>query len=352
MGQLIHGGDWAGFEQEYGRTPLDFSANVSPLGLPDSVKQAIITALDSAGRYPDPLCRTLCEKLGLRHRLPSEYILCGNGAADLIYRLVLAAKPKTALVTAPSFAEYEEALCLTGCHVRHFYLHPENDFAVTEDILEQITPQLDMLFLCEPNNPTGKTTERMLLQRILEQCAQTGTLLIADECFNEFLDDPDTHTLQGELTKFPNLLILKAFTKWYAMAGVRLGYALCGNSSLLDKMRQSGQPWSVSALAQAAGCAALDETEYSKRLKELIRQERPQMMNGLKRLGCRVYPGEANYLLFYHVDTQLVPKLRKKGILLRDCSNYAGLGPGWYRTAVRTEKENQAFLSEMKMVLL
>lgn len=351
MEQLIHGGDWAGFEYEYGKAPLDFSANVSPLGLPDGVKQAIIRELDGASRYPDPLCRALREKLGQHHDLPAEHILCGNGAADLIYRLVLAARPKTALVPAPTFAEYEEALHLIGCDVQRFDLHPEDDFAVTEKILEQITPRLDILFLCEPNNPTGKTTDRALLRRILERCAETETLLIIDECFNEFLDDPDAHTLRGELSHFPNLLILKAFTKWYAMAGVRLGYAMCADTSLLDRMRRSGQPWAVSSLAQAAGCAALDETAYSRRLKKLIRQERPRMIDGLKRLGCTVCPGEANYLLFYHADAQLAGKLREKGILLRNCSNYPGLGSGWYRAAIRTEQENQVFLAAMKTVI-
>ncbi|MFR1785333.1 MAG: pyridoxal phosphate-dependent aminotransferase, partial [Ruthenibacterium lactatiformans] len=223
--ELTHGGDWAGYAAQYGGMPLDFSANVSPLGLPQGVRQAVARALDGADRYPDPLCRALRKKLSGTLGVPPQSILCGNGAADLIFRLVLAEKPKRALVTAPTFAEYEQALVVAGCTADRFFLREEEGFAVTEALLERIEPGLDILFLCEPNNPTGRTTPRALLLRILERCAACGTRLVVDECFNEFLDDPAAHTLLGELEGHENLLLLRAFIKWYAMAGVRLDYA-------------------------------------------------------------------------------------------------------------------------------
>lgn len=348
---LLHGGDWAGYQKEYGGLPLDFSANVSPLGLPAGVRAAAAAALDAADRYPDPLCRALCARLAEYHGLPAAWILCGSGAADLIFRLAAALRPRRALVTAPTFAEYEQALKTTDCIIERFVLREADDFAVTPAILERITPGLDLLFLCEPNNPTGQTTDPALLRAILQKCAANGTRLVVDECFNEFLDDPAAHTLQGALADCPGLLILKAFTKWYAMAGLRLGYALCGDTALLEAMRQSGQPWAVSTPAQAAGMAALDETAYSAALRELIRTQRPALQAGLAALGCRVVPGQANYLLFHHPNTALAPGLRQKGVLVRDCANYAGLGPGWYRCAVRTERENAAFLQAVGEVL-
>ena len=174
---------------------------------------------------------------------------------------------------------------------------------------------------------------------------------MVDECFNEFLDDPAAHTLLEELEGHENLLLLRAFTKWYAMAGVRLGYALCADGALLERMRAAGQPWAVSALAQAAGEAALEETDYSAALRALVAAERPRLSAGLAALGCRVLPGEANYLLFYHSGEQLVQRLRARGVLLRGCANYPGLGPGWYRAAVRTHSENSAFLQALGEVL-
>lgn len=349
--ELSHGGDWAGYEREHGLPLLDFSANISPLGVPEKVKRAAIQALDKAERYPDPLCRELREKLSKRHGVPADWILCGNGASDLIYRLALAKRPKTAMVTAPAFSEYENALNLCGCCVRRFPLRWENQFAVTDDILPAIVPSLDIMFLCEPNNPTGRTTDRRLLVRVPERCAASGTLLVVDECFNDLLDNPAERSLINLLPRFSNLLILRAFTKSHGMAGLRLGYALCRDVELLDRTQQSGPPWAVSGPAQAAGAAALGEDSYLSKLRRLIQQERPRLAAGLEALDCRVCPGEANYLLFFSPEPNLGELLRERGVLLRDCSNYHGLGPGWYRAAVRTKEENQALLRVMREVL-
>ena len=165
MKQLTHGGDWAGYRAEFGRDPLDFSANVSPLGLPEGVAKAITAALATADRYPDPLCRALREKLAVAEGVPAEWLLCGNGAADLIFRLALAAKPRTALVTAPTFAEYATALETAGCTVERHFLREENDFAMTKDLLNAVHPGTNMVFLCQPNNPTGSWQSLPLWKR-------------------------------------------------------------------------------------------------------------------------------------------------------------------------------------------
>lgn len=346
----VHGGDWPRYLEEYGEQPLDFSANVSPLGVPPSVKKAIAEAAETADRYPDPLCRFLCRKLAVYEQVPESYVLCGNGAADLIFRAVMAGKPKKALVTAPTFAEYEAALKGCGCKVQHYYLREENEFRLDEGFLQAIVPGADMVFLCEPNNPTGVSTPREFLLRAAEQCSRCKALLILDECFNGFLEEPQKHTLKGVLAKFPNLVIIRAFTKLYGMAGVRLGYALCADHGLLEEMRKAGQPWAVSSLAQAAGEAALGETEYVERVRRMVMRERSWMFAQFKNMGLRVVPGEANYLLF-RCPVPLLEPLRQRGILLRNCSNYRGLDEGWYRTAVRTREENIRLIQAMSEVL-
>ena len=348
--RLTHGGDWAGYEALYGRPPLDFSSNLSPLGVPEGVRAALQAAAVQVDRYPDPLCRELRRALGQREKLPPEQILCGSGAADLIFRAVLALRPRRALVTAPTFSEYEAALRCVDCEVQRYRLLPERDFRIQEDILEAITPETDLLFLCEPNNPTGVTTPRHLLLRILERCRETGTYLLADECFHDFLDDPAAHTLKGELEGTPHLLVLKAFTKLYAMAGVRLGYVLCADQRLLEKMRAAGQTWSVSIPAQEAGMAALKETDYVERSRKLVAGERLWLSAALEELGLRVVPGEANYLLFQSFWPLLEP-LEARVILLRGCGNYAGLNETWYRTAVRTREENRRLIAALREVL-
>ena len=348
--KLVHGGDWAGFEARYGQTPLDFSVNISPLGMPEGVRQAIVGAVTDADRYPDPLCRKLRAKLAEKGDVPVEWVLCGSGAVDLIFRAVLAYQPRRALLPAPTFSEYEAALQTAGCQITYYGLREENGFAFDGGILQIIQPGMDMVFLCQPNNPTGRTIPRPLLLEILVRCKETGALLVMDECFLDFLDDPAAFTMAGALEEYPNLLILRSFTKLYTIAGVRLGYCLSSDPLLLNGMVSAGPPWPVSSLAQTAGLAALEETEYVHRTRTLIQTERPWLAAQLEGLGLRVIPGEANYLLF-RCDAPLSAPLGQAGILLRECGNYRGLDTAWYRVAVRGHEDNVLLIQAIKEVL-
>ena len=177
---LTHGGDWAGYRAEYGGQPLDFSANVSPLGLPEGVRRAAADALEDAHRYPDPLCRALGEAIARAEGVSPDWVLCGNGAADLIWRAALARRPRRALVTAPAFAEYEAALELAGCGTERFPLRAEDGFALGEGFPEAVAPEMDLVFLCQPNNPTGRTVPRPLLERTLARCREADALLVVE----------------------------------------------------------------------------------------------------------------------------------------------------------------------------
>lgn len=349
--KLLHGGDWAGFETEYGKAPLDFSANISPIGLPDGVREAVIQALERADRYPDPLCRELRTALAAYHGVPRETIVCGNGASDLIYRLCRTLRPKRAAVFVPGFAEYALALRAEACAVTEIPLPEAEDFCLTSKQLEQVPPETELAFLCNPNNPTGLLTERDALCEFAGRCRERGTVLCVDECFLDFCRETENHSLIGELKRNPTLVILKAFTKTYAMAGLRLGYVLCGSVDLAERLQACGQPWAVSEIAQAAGLAALRGEDYVNQSRTLITAERQRVAAKLAELGLRVIPGEANYLLFQSADTALAEKLRSRSVLIRDCANYAGLSRGWYRTAIRTPAENDALLAAVREVL-
>ena len=306
--------------------------------------KAITASLATADRYPDPLCRALREKLAAAEGVPAEWLLCGNGAADLIFRLALAEKPRTALVTAPTFAEYATALGTVDCRVERHFLQEENDFAVTDAILDAVHPGIDLVFLCQPNNPTGQLARPALVEALLRRCEAVGAVLAVDECFLDFLPEGEALSAKRLLSTSRKLIILKAFTKLYGMAGVRLGYALSADAELLARMQAAGQPWAVSGLAQAAGIAALDETDYVAQVRALIETQRPVLADGLRALGLRVIEGRANYLLF-RAPEALGAALRQKGAVLRSCGNYPGLDAGWYRTAVRTENENRQLLA-------
>ena len=208
----------------------------------------------------------------------------------------------------------------------------------------------ELLFLSNPNNPTGLVTGREELRKILKLCSNEHCVPVIDECFLDFTEGSEAQSLIPDLGQNPNLVILRAFTKTYAMAGLRLGYALCGSKAFAERLQSAGQPWPVSNVAQTAGIAALQEEDYVNRLRTLISGERPRMIRALTALGLRVIPGEANYLLFCCEDKELGEKLRKRGILIRDCRNYAGLTEGWYRIAIRSAAENDRLLQALREV--
>ena len=231
--------------------------------------------------------------------------------------------------------------------LKEYRLKEKNGFRVQEDLTEQIGEDLDLVLLCEPNNPTGRTTDPVLLRAIAQRCREKKVFLVLDECFNDFLDQPERHTMLGSLSEYP-LLILRGFTKFYGMAGLRLGWCASADEELLWNMKQAGQPWPVSLPAQAAGEAALGDSGYERRLRSLIRKERGRLKEGLEKCGCRVIPGEADYLLFYDSVPKLKETLAGKGILIRSCRSFAGLEEGWYRAAVRRTPDNQRLIQAVR----
>ena len=327
---------------------LDFSANISPLGMPEGVREAAIRSIDSAESYPDPYCVQLRQRIGETEDIPPENIVCGNGAADLIFRIVHAMRPGRALVCAPCFLEYERALTETGCRTDRHILRETEGFRLTERILTDLTPDTDICFLCTPNNPTGLLIEPELLGRIAHRCAEKGILLVCDECFMGFTEKPEEYSLRRFLSE--RTVILRAFTKLFAMPGLRLGYALCGSQAVADAIAGSGQFWSVSSPAQAAGIAALDEKGLAGRTAAFVREQRGYLVTAMEEAGIRVYGGQANYI-FFSSGPGLAGRMLREGILIRDCRNYAGLSDGYYRIAVRTQEENKVFLEALRRCL-
>ncbi|MCD8350809.1 MAG: threonine-phosphate decarboxylase CobD [Planctomycetaceae bacterium] len=343
-----HGGDVAGYRQRYGVEPLDFSASLNPLGMPDSVRAAARRAVDAAVPYPDPFCRELADALASHLGVEPDRVFFGNGAAEVIFRLVQARRPRTALLTAPSFAEYEGALKSVGCEPAFHVLDRERDFLVDDAILAHIHSGVDMVFLCQPNNPTGQLIAPDLMLNIIDQCRRTGTMLVVDECFLPFVEDGQARSVTPLLVNNPGLVVLGSFTKLYAMAGLRLGFALCGDAATVEALRRVGPPWSVSTVAQAAGRAALTEDEYVRRSLALIRDEKRFLRHELERLGLRVIGGEANYLFFFSRREDVVESLLPLGIMVRGCANFRGVGPGYYRVAVRLHEENTRLIEALR----
>lgn len=333
-----HGGDV--YSRSY---KTDYSANINPLGPPEGVLQAVKESAYFIQNYPDVSQRRLKSALSEHEQVPEEWLIFGNGAAELIFALCLGLKPGRALLTAPAFAEYEEALRACGCEIVWYDRKEEDGFSLEEDYLEKITPEIDLLFLCNPNNPTGTLTDPAMLRKIADRCREYQIVMAVDECFIGFVDEPEAYSVKTWLSEYPNIFVLKAFTKLYAMPGLRLGYGICADRQVTERMRGVMQPWSVAVPAQEAGAAALLEQEYVVRSREIVRQEREYLLTGLKELGLTVWEGAANFL-FFKGPKHLAEECEKQGYLIRDCSNYRGLSEGYYRIAVRTGEENREFL--------
>ena len=348
-----HGGDVYSYAERFGGLkPLDFSANINPRGIPLSVQHAMHEAIDQCIHYPDPACRELRKALGHRWNLSPEHFFCANGAAEIFYLLAACIKPKTALLTAPTFGEYETACALVGCSMQFYPLKACNNFCVTSSILEEIKPNLDVVILCNPNNPTGCTIAQELLEQIAKHCQRFGIWLILDECFGDFLIDAQAHEMRPWLDQYDRLVIVRAFTKMYAVPGVRLGWCMSRNQDLISQLQTAGQPWNVSVIAQACGIAALACTDWEKDTAKQIAESREWLASALTALGIQVFHSEVNYLLFSSPIKDLKEQLMQRGILIRSCANYRGLGAQYFRIAVKSPADNQVFIQTMKEVLV
>ena len=336
MQKQEHGGDI--YSASY---RLDFSVSVNPLGLPHSVRQAVVRSTAMLEQYPDTRCRDLRSKVSERFRVPAHWLTFGNGAAELIFAIAHAIRPQCGLLICPCFSEYEKALRSAGCSDIRFYLCPRTEgFRIGEDILDQITEDVDVIYLSNPANPTGILAGRDLMVRILERCRENKVMLVVDECFLEMTREPSDYTMMGYVADNPCLVVLRSFTKTFAMPGLRLGFCVTSNRQLSDRILECVQPWPVSIPAQMAGEAALEETRYLEEARSLIAQELRHLRQSFDRIGINCYDSEANFL-FFEGPENLLELCAKKGILIRDCRNYRGLGPGCYRAAVHTRRDNE-----------
>ena len=345
MKEYIHGGDIY-------RHPdvLDFSANINPLGTPPAVVQAAKDSMEWICHYPDACQEKLKQALAAYEQVPVEWLICGNGAAELIFALVQAVKPKRALVMAPTFAEYEQALRATGCEICYYKKREATGFQLEEDFLDLLNEDIDMVFLCSPDNPTGKLIDRSMLWKILARCETYGIRMVLDECFIDFAENAATASILADTKRWRTLFILRSLTKMHAIPGIRIGYAVTSDMEFLEKMEQSRQPWSVSIPAQAAGMASLKERMRVKRTCDFTNRERIWMENELDKLGITHYPSDANFILM-RSGINLYEKLKKQKILVRDCSNYKGLGEGYYRVCMRQRGDNQKLIDALGEIL-
>ena len=375
---------------------LDFSVNVHPDGMPDEVREAVIRSADRWGQYPDERLRALRTAFtgaAAQYGVPfkEDEIIFGDGSAELMYLAARRYEGKKAAVVTPCFTEYRRALEAAGAFVKAFHVPAEEPLSLrTADAVRAflLEEQPAALMLGNPVNPTGRAFRKEEVLSIAETCASTGTDIILDECFVWFTEDPLRHTVFKEMflapERFRHVLVINAFTKIFAMPGLRFGFGLSPDAERLGRLEALRQPWPVSVPAEAAAlCCAKRLAEgrgiFQERKAEPVlegadrqtgcmegtadlRAERELLSDGLRRLGLHVVPSEVNYILFRagngtesreqrETGRDLRAACLKEGILIRSCADFEGLGPGWYRAAVRRRHENEELLRVLGEIL-
>ncbi len=352
-----HGGNIEKAAEEYhlrSNEVIDFSANINPLPLPLSVKEAITRALTHSDRYPDPEYSALRKDLANFYQVKPRNMLVDNGSVALIHLIPRALGLKRPLVPLPAFSEYEKAarLC-AGCPR---FIEPRNDFTPDIDKLFKELKKSDSLWLCNPNNPTGLMLERKDVSRIARKAGAENVTVILDEVFMEFTRNPQEDTFIREAQKLPNLIVLRSMTKFFGLAGLRLGLSVSG-ASIIRQLRKCQAPWAVNSLASAAARVLIKDEAYINNSYKAIGREAEFLFGSLAAFGSlEVYKPAANFI-FCKIRSKnthsvmLRQVLAKKGILIRDCANFRGLNNKFFRVAVRMRPHNLKLLAALKEVL-
>lgn len=334
----LHGGDIY-----RNRVELDFSVNINPFGVPQRVKEALHLAAEQCEQYPDPCSRALYHAIAGMHRIAEERLVCGNGASELFTAILQAMRPKRVLIPVPSFYGYEHAAEAAGAEIVFYEMKECDGFVLTEDFLSALTKEVDLVFLANPNNPVGNLIEPQLLCTIAKVCRRQNITLVLDECFLPFSGEEETASFLRQSGEYPNVIVVRAFTKLFAIPGVRLGYLACQDAGTAARIRSVLPEWNLSVFAQQAGIAACKEDTYVRESEAFVVREREWLAGELKKLGIRVFPSKADFLLLY-TRHPLAKELLAERILIRDCSNFRGLSEGYYRVAVKKREENMRLL--------
>ena len=351
-----HGGNIYSAQRKTGDSHvLDFSANINPVGLSEKVRQTLLDNIDNVVHYPDAEAYQLRKSICRHYGIKEEMLVLGNGATELFYILVHVLKPEKIFLPVPSFSEYEKSSLCIDVQVEYFLLPCENNFVVNyEEMLHKI-PSNALIFLGNPNNPTGKLLEREGLENFLQKTWAKNCKIILDESFIDFLECSDYYSLLRFCYAYDHVFLVHSLTKIFAIPGLRLGFGVFPQA-WAKKVEGAKDCWNVNNLAQAAGIAALDDKEYLKKSKILVKEYRDNFYKELASIkAIKIYPSEVNFLLLDIKNTgmtsaQLCSEMAKHSVLLRDCANYHGLDDGYVRVAVRNKAENREFTNILKKV--
>ncbi len=352
-----HGGNINKLCDKYGLNPdkiIDFSASINPLGCPEEVHKVILERFVDIRNYPDSECVNLKKAIADKIPCNDSNIIVGNGSNELFYLIPRAMKPKQGVLLQPTFSEFKDALSSANVEVVELANNDGNFPLINTNLSNLMNIEDGMVFLCNPNNPTGQLTLKSDILELIK--GNSNRLIVVDEAFMDFVDDSEKYSVIKEAPLIDNLIVVRSLTKFYGFPGLRLGY-LVANESNVNKLMQFKEPWTVNTFAQIAGHVAIDDVEFAVNTREYMSREKDFLYDGLTDIkGIRPLQPSVNFILVRIHNAEITSSgiqdlLIKDNIIIRDCSNFIGLNDKYFRVAVRTRKENQKLLSALKLVM-
>ena len=350
----FHGSDLEKIEDIYHIKKEDiisFSANVNPLGVSPKLRKTLTDKIDAITTYPDREYTSLRKCIGNYVNADYNHIIVGNGSTELISLFIQIMHPKKAVMIGPTYSEYEREVSLGGGSSLYYRLNEEDDFKLDLKSLEnELRPEVDLLVICNPNNPTSSAIKSDDMRKILDICKQRDIFVMVDETYVEFAHDMEKITAIPLTEYYNNILILRGISKFFAAPGLRLGYAVCGNEDLLKEINKRKNPWTINSLAVIAGEIMFSDDEYIERTKSLISSERKRVCDVLYECtNVKVFPPVANFVLVKILKKDLTAEdlfenAIKKGLMIRDCSTFPFLDQKYIRFCFMSPEQNNELL--------
>ena len=353
----FHGSDLEKIEKIYGIKKEDiisFSANVNPLGISTKLKEGIKEHIDCITTYPDREYASLRNCIAGYCGCEAESVIVGNGSTELISLFVKIENPKKALILGPTYSEYEREISLVGGKTIYYPLKEENDFVLdTKDFISKLTEDIDMVIICNPNNPTGTAISSADMRKILDACMACHIFVMVDETYVEFAEDVSKISAVGLTRTYGNIAILRGTSKFFAAPGLRLGYAICSNADLISEINKRKDPWTINSIAVVAGTLMFTDQEYINKTRGLITSERDRMYKLFEESSrFKPYKPEGNFMLLKILEDgltsgELFDRCIKKGLMIRDCSTFPYLGENYIRFCFMNPSDNDKLVETL-----
>ncbi len=347
----FHGSDLELIEQIYGikkEEIVSFSANVNPLGISPLLRTELSQHIDVITTYPDRDYQELRASIAAYSGAEKEHIIVGNGSTELISLFIETIHPKKSLILGPTYSEYERSITLQGGKTLYYPLQEERDFVLDlEDFKNHLTEDIDLLILCNPNNPTSTAITKNEMRSILDVCKTKNIYVLTDETYVEFSDQVDKISSVSLTKIYNNIIILRGTSKFFAAPGLRLGYAITGNQELLREINQVKNPWMINSLAEMAGRLMFNDEKYIAETRELIVSEREKYFKLYNESGkYKAYKPEGNFMLMKildpNVDSQtLFDRAIREKMMIRDCSTFPFLSERYIRICFMSKDDNR-----------